>query len=89
MTLIETMAKAIVAQVYKETDGDVSGWDRLDEESRGQARRTARAALAAAREPTEAMRDVGTVEFHRVYTREPIALNVWQAMIDAALEEGK
>ena len=61
--------------------------------------RDARAVLNAIREPSEAMKSAGegselqesydtTADYTHAYIDEAVAGNVWQAMIDAALEEG-
>lgn len=75
--MIERVAKAIW--------GDLGGWDDLNGDTKETVRKEARAAIAAMREPTEAMLDT-TVNPHCVETMEDIR-DVWTDMIDAALSD--
>ena len=94
MTMIERMAKALQEEIAKpeyEALDSVPGEDVAERLTLG----LARAALAAAREPTEAMVKAATDPYRHGNTAEFDAIfaktvgGYWQAMIDAALEEGK
>jgi hypothetical protein len=57
-----------------------------------QCEKTARATIAAMREPTEAMvtkvaKGMRNVRYLQDETRETIAIDAWKAMIDAALSD--
>ena len=57
-----------------------------------QCEKTARAAITAMREPTEAMvtkvaKGMRNVRYLQDETRETIAIDAWKAMIDAALSD--
>jgi len=57
-----------------------------------QCEKTARAAIAAMRDPTEAMvtkvaKGMRNVRYLQDETRETIAIDAWKAMIDAALRD--
>ncbi len=83
MTLIEKMARA----AYEVNPLIGTTWDQIAEVLRQRFVQAQRAALAAAREPTEAMMSAGADAVSTLF--DPGAKAVWQAMVDAALEEGK
>lgn len=89
-TMVERVARAIFREGFHADEPEsvvAAKWEEWPE-SRQQCRRRARAAIAAMREPTDDMKfaaiegcdaDLGLVE----------AREIWQAMIDAALEGQK
>lgn len=79
MTPIERAARAMYDTVQPEWD-----WDDPDAELlRKMYRENARAAILAIREPSEAMREVNPSQGQVIYAED-----IWQAMIDAMLDEG-
>lgn len=82
--MVEKVAKAIYAEWAREA-GKTESWDDLvclGHSYAELARREARAAIEAMREPTKAMDDVG-----RDHNYSRYATAAWQAMIDEALSE--
>ena len=79
--MIERVAKAIALD-------DCQTWNELDAVNRGMFLSFARAAIAAMREPTEAMLEAGTITVSKtgvisISTQD--AARIWRAMVDAAL----
>lgn len=80
--MVERVAAAMV-----DADFDVDSWRHVDENMKDRLRAMARAAIAAMREPTEAMVASGLAENGRgAGTYEDYTLDAWQAMIDEALK---
>lgn len=79
---LERAANAIEHEFVElaDPDGPIS--------SCGIAKRVARAVLEAIREPSEAMLDAGEENGQVPYEPGIFVREAWQAMIDAALEEG-
>jgi hypothetical protein len=79
-TMIERVARAIC-----ENQKGARDWDRIPKERKRDHIETARAAIEAMREPTEA---VGREAFNHVVTDDWLDfLRGYRAIIDAALEE--
>jgi hypothetical protein len=83
------MASEMVERVVRALTAEFEPYRVFDE---GEAERLARAAIAAMREPTEAMVSAGSEAVNGCYSLEPgegfdepPAPAAWQAMIDAAL----
>jgi hypothetical protein len=90
--MVERVARALHASQRRErailTDGiDLNGWDALLPRERDGFMRAARAAIAAMREPTEAMLERVT-DPHGDLPRSACEY-VWKGMIGAALGEPK
>lgn len=81
--MVERVARAIGSSGHAEQDGHL--WDEEREFERQFLLEQARAAIAAMREPTDAM----VAEGHAVYAADPrLALHdLWRAMVDAALTD--
>jgi hypothetical protein len=77
MTMIERVARA----THNHSREHANSWDELLPYYHNKYRQDARAAIAAMREPTEAMINAGDRTDHDVE-----AATVWQAMIDEALK---
>lgn len=81
--MIERMAKALYVAFWETTPKlTPPSWEKAQECYRDQSRSIARAAIAAMREPTQAM--VDACDFDT--PSEGIIRSVWADMIDAALE---
>lgn len=80
MTAIEKAAQALHTEACRVMDTEESPWQDLPEELRDMYRGQARAAVAAIREPDEAMK--------RACGGDESILDGYEAMIDAALAEG-
>jgi len=97
MTMVEKIARAIYSQHGFCYDDDERmfepyPFDELDEIERSNFVSQARAVLTALREPTENMIDMGAChedQDHHIVDEGSIAQDVWRAMVDAAIEEGK
>ncbi|MCK1445413.1 hypothetical protein IVB43_23800 [Bradyrhizobium sp. 48] len=76
--IVQRMAKAIEAEIFKIEPGSTPQM-RLEN--------AARAALQAAREPTEAMEKAGAHKWDEDWCTQTNALNMWQAMIDEAVKD--
>lgn len=88
--MVERVAKAVFDEANRQQPHPSDKeWAQASVQDKGAAHSFARAAIAAMREPTEAMAVAGakTVEGHVWLTGESIHRR-WQAMIDAALAEG-
>jgi len=84
--MVQAVAKAIGRQI---SGGEVSLGLRHDGSENGWIQ-AARAAIAAMREPTEAMAVAGEdAVLSRPASQKHAAATVWQAMIDEALKDGK
>lgn len=81
--MIERVARAIVGEMEDQQLGSESPWH--DPEFRDNAFRCARAAIAALREPTEAMRVAGV----RLIDTDEDLIEAWRAMVDVAGETRK
>lgn len=99
-TMVERVARAISADMERGFPPRVqSSWETLSDQARETMMLRARAAIAAMREPTEAVLNAGADHMHEAidYSMEPgegidgyYVTPVWQAMIDQALaEEGE
>ena len=96
-TMVERVARAMSDSLYGDTH--TGGWDSmtgdvdLDENFKNRFRKMARAALEAMREPDFLMKMAGasaiTVEIMEAKANYDGACDAWQAMIKAALGEGK
>lgn len=86
--MIERVAMAIHLS-YRADNVTLMSWGRIDKRRRAQAMNAARAAVAAMREPTEAMEiRGGAVDWDEHLTIGGInATLVWRHMIDDALRE--
>ena len=83
--MVERVARAICENNHRAIFGTSVSWEGISAETMEHFRSVARAALAAMREPTDAMAYAGSETFgggHEDETR------CYQAMIDAALAEG-
>lgn len=81
--MIERVARAIVDTWAAGAVGvEGGGWDAQDDFGKDAARKCARAAIAAMREPTDEMKQAGFWDGNAT-------LSTYRAMIDAALEEKK
>ncbi len=79
--MTETMIERVARAINAEAEGpDGRGWNDEDLRTKANCRAEARAAIEAMREPTEEM-------LRSVLLSREIAGQVWQAMIDAALDE--
>ena len=82
MSMLERVARAIAKRQSPKQE-----WGELTEWERGECTKDARAAIEAMREPTPTMiearidRAAGKIRIH------PLDLEIWQDMVDAALEE--
>lgn len=84
-TMIERVARAAYKNWILGVEDLEPRWKDLPESHRENMMASMRAALAELREPTEAMVDAGWHETVPNCLVRPC----WQAMIDAALEEGE
>lgn len=85
--MIERVARAIWASEYTSPWPDGDGYP--DDEYRLVARKQARAAIEAMREPTDAMKAVDGIHWGYGCHVCGGLTEGWQAMIDAALSEGE
>lgn len=90
MTPLERAARALHKDYIEERirngvkPSDLPSWDDLGSDGRLYFTHKVRAILTAIREPSDYMAAAGTLP-----DREPLAEDVWKAMIDAALAEGE
>ncbi len=85
--MVERVAKAVYEALTYEAVGVKPKWvERGNSLKQGEARKYARAAIEAMREPTDKMAEDGAIE---VASTKRGAWFCWQAMIDAALEADK
>jgi len=87
MTPLERAAKA--AYEHGNTAAGFArftAWEELPPKDRLRTVDSMRAGVATLMEPGDEIEDIGTVEFHRVYTLYPIARSVWQAMLKKVIE---
>ena len=90
--MIERVARAIVDTWAAGAVGvEGGGWDAQDDFGKDAARKCARTAIAAMREPTDEMLDAGSAAHPAGgYVRETLLTDIieaeWRAMVDAALE---
>ena len=81
MTMVERMARAIY-------DADTHGMNKMSNHTASDMTAAARAVLSALREPTEVMIFCGVADLYKnPDDPEAEVIQVWQAMIDAALNE--
>ncbi len=88
--MVERAARASYAKMteivaIRRPAGDFIAWDALPEGQRRIMLASQRAAIAALREPTPAMRKAGEYAIDE-YLHEDTDLHCWHAMIDKALE---
>lgn len=97
-TMKERIARAILKRRFYDCEPDMYGRDlerffsEIDPQHMHDARDEVEAVLAAMRDPDEKMLNFGAchVDQNRdVFDEGDIALSVFQAMIDAAISEGK
>lgn len=90
MTMVERVAIGIYARMRKSVE-EMPPWEEAHEHWREQARETARAAIEALREPSEAMLtglyDDPIWEYKDSYLGKQQVIDMWKHMIDAALSE--
>lgn len=79
--MTDTMKERIARAICKDMTGDVHDYELY--------RDTADAVLAAMREPTEEMVKAGDLPGWDGDVTVDLSREVWQAMIDAAITEGK
>lgn len=100
MTMVERVARAILKARFYDPEPDMYGHDlerfhrEMDPDQADEAKREARSAILAIREPSEKMVDSGVafalnVSIGREYNWSTYVADKHRAMIDAALEEGK
>ncbi len=91
MTKLEEVARALVEAHHEDDLAHVFGpWDELGGEFQRVWLETARAAVEALREPDEGMYEAGVtaIKGTKEYWGELMAMECWQAMLTAILEEG-
>ena len=80
--MVERVARALVEDWHKHNPASMKAWDEQPDFGQDNARRAARAAIEAMREPTEAMMVPSRLILD---TWDDDMFRVWNAMIDAAL----
>lgn len=86
-TMVERVARRLHAAHYERGRGLAPDWSALTRHEQEMWMFSARAALAAMREPTEGMVAAGWPHTADPCWRDHVA-DAWRAMIDKALEEG-
>jgi hypothetical protein len=84
MDMIERVARALFAVEWDSKSSDP--WEGAYADEREAWLQSARAAIEAMRDPTDAMKDAGDLPTYQWV--DDVASNVWGRMIDAALSEG-